>query len=133
APEVLYGEPETPFVAGFVGGANLVRGRAEGSSFLAGEVRLTLPAAAEGEGVLAVRPEDVALEEGGTPLVLAARLFLGHAVEYRLQLAGELLRIVAPPTAYAPGDLVPVRLLRARFFPSAPGGLQQGGAGQRLA
>jgi len=123
APEVFYRAPATPFVAGFVGGANLLEGRAEGGFFHWRESRFTLPAevsTANAEGVLAVRPEDflVTLGQGGgePELTLSARLFAGQQVEYRFMVGEAVLRCMGPPLAVSPGAKVRVSIARALFF-----------------
>ncbi len=119
-PERIYLEPATPFVAGFVGGANLLEGRVEGRDFVCGEDRLPLPAtttAQDGPGTLVVRPEDVQVG-AGTPLPLTARLFSGSTTEYRFLAGGAVLRAVGPPAEAKPGTKVGVTLRRARVFPA---------------
>jgi len=120
-PERLYREPATPFVAGFVGGANLLEGEASGAEFRSSGEVFALPAEcnAAGAGTLVVRPEDLAVGVDGTRLTLSARLFLGHAVEYRFPLGHGLLRAVGPANAARPGEPVSVRVLRGKFFPRA--------------
>ncbi|HEX4621287.1 MAG TPA: ABC transporter ATP-binding protein, partial [Myxococcaceae bacterium] len=118
-PERLYREPSTPFVAAFVGGANVVEGNVEGRTFVAGETRFALPdglAASNGPATLVVRAEELALDRSGTPLPLTARLFLGHAVEYRFALGDQLLRSVGLPMDARPGARVGVRLRAGRLF-----------------
>jgi iron(III) transport system ATP-binding protein len=119
APERLYHEPATPFVAAFVGGANVLEGKVNGREFVTEQARFALPdalQATDGKATLVVRAEDLALEPGGTPLPLTARLFLGHTVEYRLALGGVLLRAVGPPIEARPGARVGARVRAARLF-----------------
>ncbi len=119
APERLYSDPRTPFVAGFVGGANLLVGVFRGESFETGGASFALPSELrgfEGAGTLVVRPEDLSVGDGGTPLTLSARLFLGNAVEYRFPLGERLLRAVAPPVEARPGQTLKVRIRRGKLF-----------------
>lgn len=121
-PETLYREPATPFVAGFVGGANVLSGEVREGAFhtARGGVVFPLPpgtAATPGAATLVVRPEDVELGEHGTPLPLSARLFLGSAAEYRFPVDGTLLRVVAPPLDVRTGQSLRVRIRQARLFP----------------
>lgn len=119
-PERLYREPATPFVAGFVGGANLLVGEVRGAAFLASGVTFALPpglASADGPATLVLRPEDLQLGSTGTALPLSARLFLGNAVEYRLPVGDKLLRVVGPRLDVAPGQGVSVQILRGQLFP----------------
>jgi iron(III) transport system ATP-binding protein len=120
APQTLYGEPATPFVARFVGGANVLTGHSEGNGVRIGttllpcEGALTLPT---GTGQLVVRPEDLSLSPGSGPN-LTARLFLGGATEYHFTLGEHSLRALAPATdALCIGNPVRVGLRRARWFP----------------
>jgi iron(III) transport system ATP-binding protein len=125
APERLYLEPSTPFVAAFVGGANVFTGEArEGAFHCSGrELMFGLPEELRGRagpGTLVVRPEDVEIGTEGTPLPLSARLFLGHAAEYRFPVGDTLLRAVGPPLDVRAGQVLQVRLRKAKLFP-APG------------
>ncbi len=63
APHELYDHPRTPFVASFLGGATVLRGRVgEGNTWLGGSIRDAPPDAEDGELVTAcVRPHDVVL------------------------------------------------------------------------
>ncbi|MCP3102705.1 ABC transporter ATP-binding protein [Myxococcus sp. K15C18031901] len=119
-PEVLYHEPATPFVAGFVGGANVLEGEVRDGAFLTpGGTRFPLPPecrASDGPSTLVVRPEDLDLGEHGTPLPLSARLFLGHAAEYRFPVDGTLLRVVGPPREARASQILHVQLRKARLF-----------------
>ncbi len=118
-PQAIYAEPATPFVAGFVGGANRLEGRVEGRTFIAHELRFELPAnleAKDGPATLAVRSEDISLGATGAQLKLQARLFLGSATEYRLQLGDGVLRAVGATRDLKPGESVGVSFASARLF-----------------
>ncbi|RKH40381.1 ABC transporter ATP-binding protein [Corallococcus llansteffanensis] len=121
-PERLYREPATPFVAGFVGGANVLKGEARAGTFhcAGADVAFELPAELKGRsgpGTLVVRPEDLELGEEGTPLVLSARLFLGHAAEYRFPVAEAFLRVIGPALeGVRAGQTLRVRLRKATVF-----------------
>jgi len=73
-PEEVYARPATTFVAGFIGSPpmNLLRGRADGTTFTVDGAALPLPATAPraGDAVLGLRPEHTALRtgSGGWPL-----------------------------------------------------------------
>nr|BDT38338.1 ABC transporter ATP-binding protein [Myxococcus sp. MH1] len=122
SPQTLYREPATPFVAGFVGGANVLTGEVRAGHFhtTPGGTGFALPpgtpATPPGPTTLVVRPEDVELGEHGTPLPLSARLFLGHAAEYRFPVGSTLLRAVAPPLEVRAGQTLHVRLRKVRLF-----------------
>ena len=59
-PDVVYREPETPFVAGFIGTMNLVAGTVSGGVFRHPGLELPAPVQ-DGPAALAVRPEALAL------------------------------------------------------------------------
>jgi putative spermidine/putrescine transport system ATP-binding protein len=56
APDVLYREPATPFVAGFIGTMNLIEGNVAGGTFSKSGFSNAL-AIADGPATFAVRPE----------------------------------------------------------------------------
>lgn len=116
-PQAIYAEPATPFVAGFVGGANVLEGDVDSGRMRIGEHTLTLPeslAGATGRKILVVRAEDIALTADGDTLPLAAQMFLGHSTEYRFALAGTLLRAVGPHSDAPPR----VTIRRGILFPT---------------
>jgi putative spermidine/putrescine transport system ATP-binding protein len=63
APDTLYREPQTPFVAGFIGTMNLVEGTAANSTFSRGPFSVPL-SVSDGPAILAVRPEALGLAPG---------------------------------------------------------------------
>jgi putative spermidine/putrescine transport system ATP-binding protein len=60
APDMLYREPETPFVAGFIGTMNLIEGEVAGGQFSRAGFSHPLPIA-DGKATFAVRPEALAI------------------------------------------------------------------------
>ena len=60
APDMLYREPETPFVAGFIGTMNLIEGNVNGGTFSRPGFSHKLPAG-DGPAIFAVRPEALAI------------------------------------------------------------------------
>jgi ABC-type Fe3+/spermidine/putrescine transport system ATPase subunit len=115
-PELLYQAPSTPFVARFVGGANVLEGHLEGRIFTCQGQRFELPVSGAA-ATLSVRPEHVRLGVG-TPLPLRARLFLGSATEYRFSLGQSVLRAVGPAVEAKVGELVPVSFSEVRLYPA---------------
>ncbi|MBK7860128.1 MAG: ABC transporter ATP-binding protein [Archangiaceae bacterium] len=119
-PRELYERPKTPFVAAFVGGANVLPGAVDGADFLSAGVRLRLPAEVvplQGAQSLVIRPEALVVGEGETQLTVVASLFLGHATEVRLDVAGTMIRALAPAAVRPqPGERVSVRISRAQLF-----------------
>ncbi|MBN9304640.1 MAG: ABC transporter ATP-binding protein [Devosia sp. 67-54] len=60
APDMLYREPATPFVAGFIGTMNLIEGEVKGGKFVRASFSHPLPIA-DGPAIFAVRPEALAI------------------------------------------------------------------------
>jgi putative spermidine/putrescine transport system ATP-binding protein len=60
APDMLYREPQTPFVAGFIGTMNLIEGTVKGGQFSRAGFSHPLPIA-DGPAIFAVRPEALAI------------------------------------------------------------------------
>ena len=133
--EELYERPADLFVASFVGRCNLLPGAVESPGRFRLRDGTAVPCApgSTGVGVLAVRPERVAVEPGadgpGVPTTLNTVTYLGATTEYRLSLAGTPLLATAPPPL--PGDRRrdlragdPVRLSwlaeAGRLLPPAP-------------
>jgi spermidine/putrescine transport system ATP-binding protein len=96
-PEEIYERPSTRFVAGFIGTANLMTGRYDGSAvLLPGDVRLqtgALAGAVAGEELsLAVRPEKIWLSELTPEMVqvdatVTATVYGGPTTTYLLEIA----------------------------------------------
>ena len=87
APAVLYEQPADRWLAGFVGEADTVSGRAEGDTAhtALGPMRLRSPA--EGPVEVLVRPEELALTEGDSGVVDHIEFF-GHDTLYYIRTAG---------------------------------------------
>ncbi|HEU5297197.1 MAG TPA: sn-glycerol-3-phosphate import ATP-binding protein UgpC [Burkholderiaceae bacterium] len=82
SPEEVYARPATTFVAGFIGSPpmNLLRGRADGTTFTVDGATLPLPSAAPrtGDAMLGLRPEHTELRNGaGWPLQVEMIEMLG--------------------------------------------------------
>jgi putative spermidine/putrescine transport system ATP-binding protein len=81
APQQLYAEPATAFVADFVGLTNRVRARAcDGTAGVLGGSVPLLPGSADGEVAVLIRPESIGLapDEGGNAAVVAASFLGSH-------------------------------------------------------
>ncbi len=122
APRELYEQPRDPFVAGFMGDANRVRGRLTRRDPLLGDVlvgglTLALPHRGldDGDVDLSIRPEAITLTlEAGAPLCGTIRKasYLGGLMEYTLDTpVGELFVIsTSVDKPFAPGTRVGVAL-----------------------
>lgn len=110
SPAEVYTHPATPWVAGFVGDANLVPGAVAGDVAASALGALPLAEAATGEVVVLVRPEHVALQAGGTHTVDTVEQY-GHDAMVGVQLGdGSALRARLPGmTTLRAGDAVTAR------------------------
>ncbi len=97
-PEVLYHRPKNTFVAGFVGSPpmNLIEGTFTGDGFRSGELWIPIPGAPSGKGWLGVRPEHLALGEGGHPARVLVVEPLGREVLVVAEVAGVRLQVLLP-------------------------------------
>jgi ABC-type Fe3+/spermidine/putrescine transport system ATPase subunit len=93
-PRDVYRNPTTPFVADFIGGANVVSGRADSSNgclFVADAglmLKMGAPLPADVIGV-SIRPEDIVLSPVGSPGVEATvrrSRFLGNSLDFTVAL-----------------------------------------------
>ncbi len=129
----IYDRPSTPFVAAFVGGANVIRGQMVGGRVSFGALSTVEVAdvtnAPDGSSVNAyVRPHDVALTkaETGAPAISVARIermaWLGGTVKVSLKLSDgapmtvEMPKAEAQALAIAEGDLVMANPREAKVF-----------------
>ena len=129
----IYDRPTTPFVAAFVGGANVIRGQMVGGRVSFGALSAVDVAdvtnAPDGSSVNAyVRPHDVALTkaETGAPAIAVARIermaWLGGTVKVSLKLSDgapmtvEMPKAEAQALAIAEGDLVMANPREAKVF-----------------
>jgi iron(III) transport system ATP-binding protein len=108
-PRDLYERPASPFVADFIGDANLIAGRVAQGRFRAADLDLPL-AGPDGEAQVSLRPERVALTPGaGVP---AGRVrsctYLGSRWEYEIETGFAELLVSRPMTEapIAPGTPV---------------------------
>ena len=129
-PRDVYQRPETPFVASFVGGANVLSGRVAGGRATLGALPVALPAHGmpDGASVRAiVRPHDVRIAKVGPGGAVAVGTVsrvanLGATVRLTLDLpAGETIAVEMPRStleslAIGPGDRVNIDLDEARVF-----------------
>ena len=94
-PADLYAHPASPWVAGFVGDANLVDAAASGGSAATPAGSVALRAAADGPVTVLLRPEELRLTAGGDAVVELTEYY-GHDTVYLVRPAsGERLRVRA--------------------------------------
>jgi putative spermidine/putrescine transport system ATP-binding protein len=117
SPARLYRNPETPFVANFIGGANVVRGTVSpmGHFLRVDGVTLPLPLPPDAPatvGAIAIRPEDICLsapkDSGGLCGTIEQCRFLGAATEYVVRVSPTLALTVRNEShaSFGKGDRV---------------------------
>lgn len=111
-PDVVYREPQTPFVAGFIGTMNLIEGAVANGSFSRAGFSVPLPVA-DGAATLAIRPEALDLEaasEAGHAKVHRVTDYGTHGlVDLELPDATRLKAMVAHPDMFAMGQAVTLK------------------------
>ena len=123
-PEEVYHQPQTPFVAQFLGRTNLIPGEARGLEAITPLGRITLTSEAHGAVLLSLRPEGLTLLTPSSQLgnltrdqleaTVVGRDFKGHDLTYRVQMGGrELIVQESPRSPFQPGDKVRV-VVRAK-------------------
>jgi len=94
-PAELYARPATPWVADFVGDANLIAATASGGSATTAAGDVPLRAGAEGDVTVLLRPEELRLVPGGDATVELVEYY-GHDTLYRVRSAsGQALKVRA--------------------------------------
>jgi iron(III) transport system ATP-binding protein len=113
-PAELYRCPATPWVAGFVGDANLVAGRAQGTQASTAVGDVPLARAATGEVDVLLRPEELRVERDGSAEVEHIEYY-GHDTVYVIQLPGgpRVRARVGSAPEFRRGDAVAVRYVGA--------------------
>ena len=124
APRDVYLNPADAFAANFLGRTNLLSGLAAAPDTVEtrfGALRVALPSTTPigSEVTVGFRPESVELSANGDGLrgKVAAASFVGDAVEYQIDLGGQLVRAKTQPFATLPeGASVSVRVPAERFY-----------------
>ena len=98
APHEIYTNPTNKMVADFIGLVNFLPGEiTDGRVHIAG-MATSLPnnSSLTGEVTIAVRPENITLsvDKGTMQGVLTHRFYLGDAVDYRVQVGNEMVRVI---------------------------------------
>jgi ABC-type Fe3+/spermidine/putrescine transport system ATPase subunit len=122
SPKRVYDNPQTRFVAGFIGRTNLIEGVFTDGSFSAGSISLPFHGPVEQATALSVRPHRIRMarpqasakqdfEIDGT---LRSRVFLGETWEYEVAVPGLTapLRVSRPPEElFENGEVVRLALM----------------------
>jgi putative spermidine/putrescine transport system ATP-binding protein len=123
-PARLYRHPETPFVADFIGGANVIKGTASAAGMFTAEadIAIGLPCDADaGVKAIAIRPEDIRLSALSTPANLTGIVeqcrFLGGTTEYVVRVSPALALTVRNEsyTSFKMGDHVHLEVRHDRI------------------
>ena len=111
SPVELYENPANSFVAQFIGGANMMPARADGSTAASLLGTVELDKAASGEVTVAVRPEQIAIAETGVEAKILARNYHGHDLTWKMEVDGRpiVVRTLADCPC-SPGDKVLLRV-----------------------
>jgi iron(III) transport system ATP-binding protein len=106
SPAGIYSSPASPWVASFVGEANILPGEASAGSIVTAIGRLPAHNGASGSCHAVVRPEYLAVADG-TDATISSVEFYGHDSTYEVAMRGATytVRVAAAPT-YRPGDSV---------------------------
>ena len=110
-PDIIYREPRTPFVAGFIGTMNLVEGTVSNGRFERAGFAVDMPIA-DGPAILAVRPEalDLVASETGVARVHRVTDYGTHGlVDLDLKDGTRLKSMVAHPDLFSAGQGVALK------------------------
>jgi putative spermidine/putrescine transport system ATP-binding protein len=100
-PEIVYREPRTPFVAGFIGTMNLIEGEVRGDRFSVPGLDLVTPVA-DGKAVLAIRPEFLRLTASSAADAATVHRVIDYGTHLMVDLeltTGQRLKSMTAPTA----------------------------------
>jgi len=107
-PDVVYREPQTPFVAGFIGTMNLIEGEVAGGRFRRAGLAVELPVE-DGPAILAVRPEalELSASDAGAARVHRVTDYGTHGlVDLDLEDGTRLKSMVSHPDLFGSGQRV---------------------------
>jgi putative spermidine/putrescine transport system ATP-binding protein len=97
APQEAYERPASPFVARFLGRTNELAGRASRGVVRIATGTWTMPSAAEGEAIVVVRPEKIALAPPAPDRltgIVRMRIFQGNHWLYRIETAAGAVLVI---------------------------------------
>jgi putative spermidine/putrescine transport system ATP-binding protein len=122
-PTRLYRNPETPFVADFIGGANVIKGAVAADKFRSSDdIVIPLPGSADAAAkAIAIRPEDIRLSAPSAPAgisgVIEQSRFLGGTTEYVVRVSPAMALTVRNESyqSFKNGDRVGVQVQPERI------------------
>lgn len=101
----VYTHPANKMVADFIGLVNFVPAAMRGDRAFIKNTTVSFPNEAgipEGDGIIAVRPENVSFSKNGGMLkgTVRHRFYMGDAVDYRIETAAGMIRVMTHGSAY---------------------------------
>ncbi len=103
-PVDVYETPANKTIADFIGLVNFLTAEAGEGGVAVPALGRTVPAPSglTGKAVAAVRPEQIALAAPGTGIAgtVIHKSYLGDAVDWRIEVGGETVRVIAPAAAF---------------------------------
>ena len=116
-PDEIYNHPANQFVADFLGKVDFIKGTAEqGSILITGtQQRIAYDGEKRGAVELAVRPENILFVTENAELTgtIVSQYYLGDVNDCRVNVGGQIVRVVADPYTYRQlhtGDTVGMRI-----------------------
>lgn len=93
-PQEIYDQPSTLFVAQFIGKMNFLKGVAQGENLRMDQLEFPNDQNLSGEVVVAVRPEDVVIQDEGAGLsgTIKQIMILGHYAEITVEVANSTIK-----------------------------------------
>ncbi|MGV2988897.1 ABC transporter ATP-binding protein [Vibrio sp. E150_011] len=97
-PEELYRQPNSRFVADFIGDANLIRGKIGQGRFFAGDWSVEIEADDETDAVVSIRPELILIsrQRGDLKGRVLSATYLGSKMEYEIETSFGPLLVTQP-------------------------------------
>lgn len=104
-PYDVYTHPANKMVADFIGLVNFLPAEVKGDRIFVKGTQVSFPNTAglpQGEAVLGVRPENITLSKTGGMLqgTVKHRFYMGDAVDYRIQVGQQVLRVITHGSSY---------------------------------
>ncbi|MDT8901642.1 ABC transporter ATP-binding protein [Anaeroselena agilis] len=124
-PADVYETPANKIIADFIGLVNFLAAEAGEGGIVVPALGRTVPAPAglSGQAVAAVRPEQIALAAPGEGIAgtVVHKSYLGDAVDWRIEIGGETVRVIAPAAAFREhkaGDKIGLKVDKVMIFPA---------------
>jgi putative spermidine/putrescine transport system ATP-binding protein len=123
-PQEIYDNPQSLFVAQFIGKMNFIKGMADGQHIYAKELQLNNVYGLQGEITIAIRPEDIRFntEDRGFSGVIRQVIILGHYAEVVLETVNGGMKAFVPRESVkelSPGQNVKLSFAKTHVYQSA--------------